>query len=254
MGWLFERKQGNDAAGDPTVQAVNQLVSAAISEKRAILEGKQQLLMASNAMYWLWHLIHKLDEAGKDERRTLSEISPQEREFRMLNFGEGVRHQASAQYYLLHLTLLRDARDQGTPTAFSYFERGHAEWASSGLLSVGDTAALQTALRSGFLNIDEVATIRALVDLQNALLAHRTWEATRSVLQDRCSLLLTGLAEFLIEKDSDNIREGTITPRNPEFELKKNDAYRNLLRSARQIGIPKAWQQFQQRVREIEQS
>ena len=249
----FGHTPGNHAGGGAAAGAVNRLVDAKPYEKRTILEREQGVLLASEAIYWLWFIIHQFAQAAQEGFRSLGQKSPQERDFQMLNFGVGVGQQAKAQYFLLHLTLMRDARDQGIPTAFSYFDKGHAAFIQSGLLGA-DIAAVRATLASGFLTFDELATIQALVDLQNAIMAHRTWEATRTVLTEKSTVLLNGLAEFLIEKDSDNIREGTIPSRNPEFELKKNDAYRDLLRNARQIGIPTAWQHFQQRVREIEQS
>ncbi len=249
MPWPFSRKQGGgDAEIDRVMATLDQFLIADISLKRGMFEREQQTLLTPTAIFAAYYIVHTLDQRAQDAFRFLSDKSPQEREFSMVQFGEGIRHQAKGQHCLLHLSLLRDVRDQGIPVAFAVFERMHQALIASGLLTGADDAPVRASLASGILTLDERATAQALIDLQKAIIQHGTLEATRAVLLQRNGVLLNGLAEFLIEKDSDNIRDGTLPTNDPDTAVLLNDWYRDLLREARQTSVAQAWPRFQERM------
>jgi hypothetical protein len=191
------------------------------------------MLLTSDAILCVYFTVLACDEVARRDFRELEAMNPTERAMQMRS-GKGVEPQSKGQYWLLHLTLLRDARDQGIPTAFRFFEESENRF-----------------LASQQWNLNMAATKQALTDLFNAVIAHRTWEATRTVLLHNSDVLLNGLAEFLIENDDDNMREGAVPSRNLAFSLAQNRAYRDLLRDSRQSGIAYAWPRFQLRVQEI---
>lgn len=235
MRWPFGRKQDDISA---RVSAINPIVDQLLNTedlpgKRAILERHKSLLLAWDAIFTMYIMVDAGDRVAQRETQEFDSMSPQEREVRM-RYGRGVDALLGAQHALLHLCLLRDARDQGIPTAFRFFEEGYNRFRASRQVS-----------------LDETATKHALTDLFNAIIMHRTWEATRAVLVHKSDLLLNGLAEYLIENDSENIREGAIPSQNQAFDIAKNQAYGDLLRDSRQFDIAYAWPRFQQRVREI---
>lgn len=234
MQWPFGRKQDDVRARvNAILPVIDRLLDAEVPEKRAILEQHKALLLSSDAIFSLYVMVDAGDRVAERESLGFDSMSPQEREAHM-RYGRAVDARLGAQDALLHLSLLRDARDQGIPTAFRFFEESYNHF-----------------LASRQVNFDGAATRQALTDLFNAIIEHRTWEATRAVLTYKSDLLLNGLAEFLIEKDSENIREGVIPSQNQAFDIAQNQGYGDLLRDSRQFGIAYAWPRFQQRVREI---
>lgn len=234
MQWPFGRKQDDVGARvNAILPVIDRLLDAEVPEKRSILEQHKALLLSSDATFSLYVMVDAGDRVAERESLGFDSMSPQEREAHM-RYGRAIDARLGAQDALLHLCLLRDARDQGIPTAFRFFEESYNQLRASRQVS-----------------LDETATKHALTDLFNAIIEHRTWEATRAVLTYKSDLLLNGLAEYLIEKDSENIREGVIPSQNQAFDIAQNQAYGDLLRDSRQHGLEYAWPRFQQRVREI---
>ncbi len=148
----------------------------------------------------------------------------------------------SIRYLELHRNLLRDARTLDIDRAWANFERARQDV---------ERGQETTPLPSGGSNARATPNPAAVSEALRTLLTTTDWDETRRVLEAQQALLLTDICDIFISQLL------VAAQNDPDPRARRGEVYlelhRNLLRHARQDGIPAAWEVFLVDLRRVRQ-